>query len=118
MARDAFIYLVTLDQFITKQELRSPSERRMVTVVVKMMLPLVQMLSCFSYHPCSRFVVNRFMAMMMMMMITTVSVILVKMMMAMMMVVILIAKIMWLPRLWLMKRTLKVSISNMLLPSV
>ena len=73
----------------------------MVTVVVKMMLPLAKMLSCFGYHPCSRFVINRFMAMMMMM--TTVSVILVKMMMAMMMVVILIAKIMWLPRLWVTK---------------
>ena len=91
----------------------------MVTVGVKRMLPqaFAKMLSCFGCHRCCRFVVKRFVVMMMMM-TTTVSEILVKIMMAMIMVVILIAKIMWLPRLWLMKRTLKVSISNMLLPSV
>lgn len=117
--RDAFIYLVTLDQFITKQKLRSPSEQRMVTVGVKRMLPeaFAKMLSCFGCHRCCRFVVKRFVVMMMMM-TTTVSEILVKIMMAMIMVVILIAKSMWLPRLWLMRRTLKVSISNMPLPSV
>lgn len=82
------------------------------------MLPqaFAKMLSCFGCHCCSRFVVKRFVVMMMMM-TTTVSEILVKIMMAMIMVVILIAKSMWLPRLWLMRRTLKVSISNMPLPS-
>ena len=91
----------------------------MVTVGVKRMLPqaFAKMLSCFGCHRCCRFVVKRFVVMMMMM-TTTVSEILVKIMMAMIMVVILIAKSMWLPRLWLMRRTLKVSISNMPLPSV